>query len=264
MCSIFGILDIKSDAGALRKTALEMSKRLRHRGPDWSGVYSSDKAILVHERLSIVDPGNGAQPLYNPEHTHVLAVNGEIYNHKDLQKNLTVDFKFQTGSDCEVILALYKEKGPAFLDDLSGIFAFALYDAEQDAYLIGRDHMGIIPLYTGRDEHGNFYVASEMKALVPVCKTVAEFPPGHFLWSKNGPEPTQYYTRDWMEFSAVENNVTDKLALRDALEDAVKRQLMCDVPYGVLLSGGLDSSVISAITKRFAARRVEDDGKSEA
>jgi asparagine synthase (glutamine-hydrolysing) len=263
MCSIFGILDIKSDAVALRKTALEMSKRLRHRGPDWSGVYNSDRAILVHERLSIVDPGNGAQPLYNPEHTHVLAVNGEIYNHKDLQKNLTVDFKFQTGSDCEVILALYKEKGTAFLDDLSGIFAFILYDAEQDAYLIGRDHMGIIPLYTGRDEHGNFYVASEMKALVPVCKTVAEFPPGHFMWSKDG-ELTRYYTRDWMEYSAVENNQSDKLVLRDALEDAVQRQLMCDVPYGVLLSGGLDSSVVSAITKRFAARRIEDDGKSEA
>ena len=175
MCSIFGILDIKSDAVSLRKSALEMSKRLRHRGPDWSGVYSSDKAILVHERLAIVDPGNGAQPLYNPERTHVLAVNGEIYNHKELEKTLKVDFQFQTKSDCEVLLALYKEKGPAFLDDLNGIFAFILYDAEQDAYLIGRDHMGIIPLYTGRDEHGNFYVASEMKALVPVCKSVETF-----------------------------------------------------------------------------------------
>jgi asparagine synthase (glutamine-hydrolysing) len=263
MCSIFGILDIKSDATQLRKTALEMSKRLRHRGPDWSGIYSSDKAILVHERLSIVDPGNGAQPLYNPEHTHVLAVNGEIYNHKELKKNLNINFQFQTGSDCEIILALYQEKGTAFLDDLSGIFAFILYDAEKDAYLIGRDHMGIIPLYTGYDEHGNFYVASEMKALVPVCKTVAEFPAGHYQWSHDK-EPTRYYTRDWMEFSAVENNVTDKLALRDGLEDAVKRQLMCDVPYGVLLSGGLDSSIISAIVKKYASRRVEDDGKSEA
>lgn len=177
MCSIFGILDIKSDAVALRKSALEMSKRLRHRGPDWSGIYSSERAILVHERLAIVDPSTGAQPLYNPERTHVLAVNGEIYNHKDLEKQLTVDFQFQTKSDCEIILAKYKEKGAAFLDDLNGIFAFILYDAEQDAYLIGRDHMGIIPLYTGFDEHGNFYVASEMKALVPVCKSVQEFPP---------------------------------------------------------------------------------------
>ncbi len=263
MCSIFGILDIKSDAVALRKTALEMSKRLRHRGPDWSGIYSTDKAILVHERLSIVDPGNGAQPLYNPERTHVLAVNGEIYNHKELEKTLTVDFQFQTGSDCEIILAKYKEKGPAFLDEINGIFAFILYDAEQDAYLIGRDHMGIIPMYMGYDENGNFYVASEMKALTPVCKSVQEFPPGHYLWSKDG-ELTRYYERDWMEYDNVKDNVTDKLALRDALEDAVKRQLMCDVPYGVLLSGGLDSSIISAVTKRYAARRVEDDGKSEA
>lgn len=263
MCSIFGILDIKSDAVALRKSALEMSKRLRHRGPDWSGVYSSDKAILVHERLAIVDPGNGAQPLYNPERTHVLAVNGEIYNHKELEKHLKVDFQFQTHSDCEVLLALYKEKGPAFLDDLNGIFAFILYDAEQDAYLIGRDHMGIIPLYTGRDEHGNFYVASEMKALVPVCKSVETFPPGHYLWSKDG-ELKTWYKRDWMEYGAVEHNVSDKAELKAALEAAVKRQLMCDVPYGVLLSGGLDSSVISAITKLYAARRVEDDGKSEA
>lgn len=263
MCSIFGILDIKSDAAALRKSALEMSKRLRHRGPDWSGIYSSDKAILVHERLAIVDPGNGAQPLYNPERTHVLAVNGEIYNHKELEKNLKVDFQFQTHSDCEVLLALYKEKGPAFLDDLNGIFAFILYDAEQDAYLIGRDHMGIIPLYTGRDEHGNFYVASEMKALVPVCKSVETFPPGHYLWSKDG-ELKQWYKRDWMEYGAVEHKVSDRAELKAALEAAVKRQLMCDVPYGVLLSGGLDSSVISAITKIYAARRVEDDGKSEA
>ena len=263
MCSIFGILDIKSDAVALRKTALEMSKRLRHRGPDWSGIYSTDKAILVHERLSIVDPGNGAQPLYNPERTHVLAVNGEIYNHKDPEKTLSVDFQFQTGSDCEIILAKYKEKGPAFLDEINGIFAFILYDAEQDAYLIGRDHMGIIPMYMGYDENGNFYVASEMKALTPVCKSVQEFPPGHYLWSKDG-ELTRYYERDWMEYDNIKDNVTDKLALRDALEDAVKRQLMCDVPYGVLLSGGLDSSIISAVTKQYAARRVEDDGKSEA
>jgi asparagine synthase (glutamine-hydrolyzing) len=263
MCSIFGILDIKSDPAALRKSALEMSKRLRHRGPDWSGVYSTDKAILVHERLSIVDPANGAQPLYNPERTHVLAVNGEIYNHKELEKSLSVDFQFQTGSDCEVILAKYKEKGPKFLDEINGIFAFILYDAEQDAYLIGRDHIGIIPLYTGTDANGNFYVASEMKALTPVCTDVKEFPPGHYLWSKDG-ALTRYYQRDWMEFDNIKDNVTDKLALRDALEDAVKRQLMCDVPYGVLLSGGLDSSIISAVTKRYAGRRVEDDGKSEA
>ncbi|MFZ5951496.1 MAG: asparagine synthase B [Candidatus Rifleibacteriota bacterium] len=263
MCSIFAILNIKSDAAALRKTALEMSRKLRHRGPDWSGIYSSDRAILAHERLSIVDPGNGAQPLYNPEKTHVLAVNGEIYNHKDLEKKLKVDFQFQTGSDCEVLLALYKEKGPAFLDDLNGIFAFVLYDAEKECWLIGRDHIGIIPLYTGRDEHGNLYVASEMKALVPCCKTIEEFPPGHYHFSKDG-QITRYYHRDWEKYEAVEKKASSIDELHQALEAAVKRQLMCDVPYGVLLSGGLDSSVISAITKKYAARRIENDDQTEA
>ena len=263
MCSIFGVLDIKSDPSQLRAQAIEMSKLLRHRGPDWSGVYSSDKAILVHERLAIVGVSSGAQPLYNPEKTHILAVNGEIYNHKELAANLEVEFDFQTQSDCEVILALYKQKGPAFLDDLNGIFAFCLYDEEQDAYLIGRDHIGIIPLYTGHDEHGNFYVASELKALSPICKHIEEFPPGHYLYSKDG-KLTPYYQRDWQSYDAVKNNDAKAEDVKDALEAAVKRQLMCDVPYGVLLSGGLDSSVISAITQHFAAKRIEDNDESDA
>ncbi len=186
MCSIFGVLDIKTDPLALREQAIEMSKKLRHRGPDWSGVYSSEKAILVHERLAIVGVSSGAQPLFNPEKTHILAVNGEIYNHKELAKALTVPFEFQTESDCEVILALYKQKGPEFLDDLNGIFAFCLYDETEDAFLIGRDHIGIIPLYTGRDQSGNLYVASEMKALTPICTQIEEFPPGHYWYSKEG------------------------------------------------------------------------------
>ena len=263
MCSIFGVLDIKSNATQLRTQAIEMSKLLRHRGPDWSGVYSSEKAILVHERLAIVGVSSGAQPLYNPEKTNILAVNGEIYNHKELAAELEVDFEFQTQSDCEVILALYKQKGPEFLDDLNGIFAFCLYDEENDAYLIGRDHIGIIPLYTGHDEHGNFYVASELKALSPICKHIEEFPPGHYLYSKNG-ELTPYYKRDWETFDAVKDNSAQAQDVKEALESAVKRQLMCDVPYGVLLSGGLDSSVISAITQRFAAKRIEDNDESDA
>ncbi|AXV65185.1 asparagine synthase B [Pseudoalteromonas lipolytica] len=263
MCSIFGVLDIKSDPAQLRSQAIEMSKLLRHRGPDWSGVYSSEKAILVHERLAIVGVSSGAQPLYNPERTHILAVNGEIYNHKELAANLETDFTFQTQSDCEVILALYKQKGPEFLDDLNGIFAFCLYDEEQDAYLIGRDHIGIIPLYTGHDEHGNFYVASELKALSPICKHIEEFPPGHFLWSKDG-QLRRYYSRDWQSYDAVKNNDAKVSDVKNGLEAAVKRQLMCDVPYGVLLSGGLDSSVISAITQRFAAKRIEDNDESDA
>ncbi|MUK71385.1 asparagine synthase B [Aliivibrio fischeri] len=263
MCSIFGILDIKSDPTPLRTTALEMSKKLRHRGPDWSGIYSSDKAILAHERLAIVGLNSGAQPLYSEDKKHILAVNGEIYNHKELREKYADNYTFQTDSDCEVILALYREKGADLLEDLNGIFAFILYDEEKDEYLIGRDHIGIIPMYHGYDEHGNYYVASEMKALVPVCKSISEFPPGHFYSSKDA-ESTRYYLRDWMDYDAVKDNPTSKEDLTQALEDAVKRQLMTDVPYGVLLSGGLDSSITSAVAKRFAAMRIEDDEKSEA
>lgn len=263
MCSIFGVLDLKSDPAELRKKALELSRLMRHRGPDWSGVYADDKAILVHERLSIVDVNNGAQPLYNAAHTHVLAVNGEIYNHQALRAELSDRYEFQTESDCEVILALYQEKGIDFLDDLQGMFAFILYDSVKNTYLIGRDHIGIIPLYMGNDEHGNLYVASEMKALVPVCRSIKEFPAGSYLSSTDG-EIRRYWQRDWFDYAAVENNVTDAAALKNALEESVKSHLMSDVPYGVLLSGGLDSSIISAVTKRFAAKRIEDQDKSEA
>ncbi|TBL65971.1 asparagine synthase B [Hafnia alvei] len=263
MCSIFGVLDLKTDPVELRKKALELSRLMRHRGPDWSGIYASDNAILAHERLSIVDVNNGAQPLYNAAHTHILAVNGEIYNHQALRQRFEGRYEFQTASDCEVILALYEEQGSAFLDELQGMFAFVLYDAEKNSYLIGRDHLGIIPLYMGYDEHGNFYVASEMKALVPVCRTIKEFPAGSYMSSEDG-EIHSYYQRDWFEFDNVKENHTNAAQLKEALEESVKSHLMSDVPYGVLLSGGLDSSVISAITKKFAARRVEDGERSEA
>ncbi|KYN79934.1 asparagine synthetase B [Vibrio cidicii] len=263
MCSVFGILDIKSDAAALRPIALEMSKKLRHRGPDWSGIYASERAILAHERLAIVGLNSGAQPLYSPDKKLILAVNGEIYNHKEIRARYEGKYEFQTDSDCEVILALYQDMGADLLEELNGIFAFVLYDEEKDQYLIGRDHIGIIPLYQGHDEHGNYYVASEMKALVPVCKTLSEFPPGSY-YSSTDSGPQRYYIRDWNEYAAVENNVSSKEELTEALEAAVKRQLMTDVPYGVLLSGGLDSSVTSAIAKRFAAMRIEDDEQSEA
>ncbi|EEX65227.1 MULTISPECIES: asparagine synthase B [Vibrio] len=263
MCSIFGILDIKTDAATLRPVALEMSKKLRHRGPDWSGIYASDKAILAHERLAIVGLNSGAQPLYSPDRKLILAVNGEIYNHKEIRERYKDQYEFQTDSDCEVILALYQDKGAELLEELNGIFAFVLYDEEKDEYLIGRDHIGIIPLYQGHDEHGNFYVASEMKALVPVCKTLSEFPPGSYFSSKEQ-AATRYYVRDWNSFDEVKDNVSSKEELTQALEAAVKRQLMTDVPYGVLLSGGLDSSITSAIAKRFAAMRIEDDEKTAA
>ncbi len=263
MCSIFAILDIQSDAAALRSTALEMSKLMRHRGPDWSGIHTTPRAILAHERLAIVDIEHGAQPLLSEDGQLVLAVNGEIYNHKELKAELGDKYSYQTNSDCEVILALYQEYGCDFLDKLNGIFAFVLYDKAKDCYLIGRDHMGIIPLYTGRDTSGNLYVASEMKALVPVCKTVEVFSPGHYLFSEDD-APVQYYQRDWRDYEAVAQNSASSEELREALEAAVKRQLMSDVPYGVLLSGGLDSSVISAITQTFAKRRIEDNDASDA
>jgi asparagine synthase (glutamine-hydrolysing) len=263
MCSILGILSIQSDPAPLRARALRLSKLQRHRGPDWSGVYACEQAILAHERLAIVDVLHGAQPLLNPAGTHALAVNGEIYNHRELRASLASEYPFRTESDCEIILALYREHDTAFLEMLNGIFAFVLYDAERDRYLIARDHMGIVPLYLGYDEQGNLHVASEMKALVPVCRTVQEFPPGHLLDSEEG-EPRPYYHRAWRDYEAVRGGPNDPQLVREALEAAVRRQLMSDVPYGVLLSGGLDSSIIAATAKRFAARRIEDEGQSEA
>ncbi|HEY0750580.1 MAG TPA: asparagine synthase B [Chitinophagaceae bacterium] len=263
MCGILGIFDLKKNAEELRPQALQMSRRQRHRGPDWSGIYMCDKSILVHERLAIVDPASGKQPLFSEDGQLVLAVNGEIYNHRELKKNLVSPYEFQTQSDCEVILALYKNKGVDFLEDLNGIFAFALYDHKEDSYMIARDHMGIIPLYMGWDEFGDFYVASELKTLVGVCKKIKEFPPGHYLHSKDG-ELKQWYQREWTDYEKVKDNKTDINEIKKALEDAVHRQLMSDVPYGVLLSGGLDSSIISAIAKKYSARRVESGDLKEA
>jgi asparagine synthase (glutamine-hydrolysing) len=263
MCGFVGVFDLKKDADSLRSQVLAMSKKVRHRGPDWSGIFLSERAILAHERLAIVDPQSGQQPLYSKDGNLVLAVNGEIYNHEEIRKQINSSYEFLTRSDCEVILALYRKKGIGFLEDLSGIFAFALYDKEKDAYLIARDHIGVMPLYMGWDEFGDFYVASELKALEGVCKKIQEFPPGHYLYSKEG-EIKSWYKRDWMEFDAVEKSVTDTKLLRKALEDAVHRQLMSDVPYGVLLSGGLDSSIISAIAKKYASRRIESHDTQEA
>lgn len=263
MCGIVGVFDLKAGPGDLRVQILEMSKKLRHRGPDWSGIYCGEKAILAHERLSIVDPQSGGQPLKSSDGNLILSVNGEIYNHMELRKDLVQDYQFLTHSDCEVILALYRQKGIGFLEDLNGIFAFALYDAENDCYLIARDHMGIIPLYMGWDQSGNFYVASELKALEGYCNRIQEFLPGHYLYSKDG-EIRRWYSRDWTDYANVIGNRTNLHDLRNALEESVHRQLMSDVPYGVLLSGGLDSSVISAIAKKYAARRIESHDLQEA
>ncbi|MGB1317933.1 MAG: asparagine synthase B, partial [Flavobacteriales bacterium] len=263
MCGIVAVFDIKGDSQKLRPQVLEMAKKIRHRGPDWSGIYCGENAILAHERLAIVDPTSGGQPLISSDGNLILAVNGEIYNHQEIRAQYKDKYEFQTQSDCEVILALYQEKGVDFLEDLNGIFAFALYDKTNGTYLIGRDHIGIIPLYQGWDAEGNFYVASELKALEGICKKIESFAPGHYLSSTDS-APTKWYNRDWTEFENVKDKRSDVKVLREALEAAVHRQLMSDVPYGVLLSGGLDSSIISAVAKKYASMRVESDDKNEA
>ena len=246
-----------------RTKALKMSAKIRHRGPDWSGIFSDRNCILAHERLAIVDPLSGGQPLVSPDGKQVLAVNGEIYNHKEIREKYKDEYEFQTGSDCEVILALYRKKGLDFLEDLNGIYAFALYDVEKNAFLVARDHVGVIPLYLGRDADGTVYVASELKALEGFCEEYEPFLPGHYWWSGDG-RMVRWYSRDWFDYDSVKDNEADVAELREALVGAVKRQLMSDVPYGVLLSGGLDSSITSAIAARFAQNRIEDDGRSEA
>lgn len=263
MCGFVGIFDLKDQAESLREQALEMSKCLRHRGPDWSGIHVGDKAILAHERLAIVDPASGQQPLFNQDKSVILAANGEIYNHLELRKEFEGIYDFQTQSDCEVIIPLYEKYGTEFIDKLNGIFAFALYDEREDRYLIARDHMGIIPLYQGWDTQGQYFVASELKALESRCKKIEVFLPGHYKISdQDGIQ--KWYERDWMTFDDVKENVTDKAALRKALEDAVHRQLMSDVPYGVLLSGGLDSSLTAAIAKKYSEMRIESGDKKRA
>lgn len=263
MCGIATIFNITEQTPTLRKKALEMAKKIRHRGPDWSGIYCGKTAILAHERLSIVDPQSGRQPLFSPDRKQVLAVNGEIYNHREIRKQYAGRYEFQTGSDCEVILALYRDKGIDFLEDLNGIYAFALYDEEKDDFLIARDPIGVIPLYIGRDKDGKVYCASELKALEGFCDEYEPFLPGHYYIGSEG-KMKRWYKRDWMDYDAVKDNGGNATDIRAALDEAVKRQLMSDVPYGVLLSGGLDSSVISALAKQYASKRIETDSRQDA
>lgn len=263
MCGIVAVLEAKVPTQEMKSKVLDMAKSLRHRGPDWSGMFMDDKVIMAHERLAIVDPQSGGQPILSADGQLVLAANGEIYNHKELREELQDEYDFQTQSDCEVILALYRKYGFGFVDRLNGIFAFALYDAATGAYMAARDHMGVIPLYHGRDEMGQYYVASELKALEGICKQIESFQPGHYR-THEGRQLIRWYHRDWEEFDAVKDRVSDQKELKSALESAVRRQLMSDVPYGVLLSGGLDSSVVSALAKQYASMRVEDESMRPA
>ena len=263
MCGIVCALDLKQSSDLLRPQVLEMSKKVRHRGPDWNGIHCGKNVLLAHERLAIVDPASGNQPIYSDDKNLILAANGEIYNHQELRSNLKSEYAFQTSSDCEIILALYREKGVNFIDDLNGIFGFVLYDEKNDEYLIARDHMGIIPLYMGWDKHGTFFISSELKALEGICNKIEIFPPGHFMSSKDN-KMIKWYNRDWMDFDSVKDNKTNLEDLQTALENAVHRQLMSDVPYGVLLSGGLDSSITSALAKKYSKNRVESNDVKSA
>ena len=272
MCGIVGIFNLRQQTPEWRQKALRMSQKVRHRGPDWSGIYAGGSAILAHERLSIVDPESGRQPLFSPDRKQVLAVNGEIYNHQDIRKEFAGCYPYQTGSDCEVILSLYRQwrddgadasRLPQLIERLSGIFAFALYDADLDAFLIARDPIGVIPLYIGYDKEGHVYVASELKALEGQCDSYEVFLPGHYYWSRK-PGMTRYYHRRWESYDYVKDRPALVSDVREGLRDAVRRQLMSDVPYGVLLSGGLDSSVISAIAQSYSAHRIEDGGATQA
>ncbi|WP_194851040.1 asparagine synthase B [Nonlabens antarcticus] len=262
MCGIVGVFELKKESALQREDVLELSKKLRHRGPDWSGIYCGKNAILAHERLTIVDPQSGGQPLYSPDGKVILAVNGEIYNHQEIRAKYP-DYNFKTKSDCEVILALYQDKGVDFMDDLLGMYAFALYDSEKDLFLCARDHQGIIPLYYGRDEMGQFYVASELKALEGTCNEIAPFPPGNYYYSEDK-SFTKWYDREWKDYDAVKDNTSSVSELRKAMEESVHRHLMSDVPYGVLLSGGLDSSIVSAVAKKYAAKRIESGDNTDA
>ena len=263
MCGIVCAFDLKDTSDSIRPNILKMVKKVRHRGPDWSGIYSSKNAVMAHERLAIVDPTSGKQPILSDDNTKAIAVNGEIYNHLELRDNFAKDYKFRTDSDCEIILALYKKNKYDFLNQLNGIFAFALYDSDNDTYFIARDHMGIIPLYIGWDEKGTLYVASELKSLEGVCTKIELFPPGHYLES-NKQDYVKWYNPEWVKFNNVSDATTSISELHDSLSSAVKRQLMSDVPYGVLLSGGLDSSITSALAKRFSSKRIESGDTQDA
>ena len=263
MCGIVCAFNVKGNNEVIRSNVLKMAQKVRHRGPDWSGIYSSENAILAHERLAIVDPTSGKQPILSEDGLKVIAVNGEIYNHQNLKDSFATDYNFRTESDCEVILALYEKKGINFLNDLNGIFAFALYDSSNDKYLIARDHMGIIPLYMGWDKDGIFYVSSELKSLEGVCDKIELFPPGHYLESSST-DLKKWYNPEWVSYHHVKDSQTSIKAIHDSLSAAVKRQLMSDVPYGVLLSGGLDSSITSALAKKFASKRIESNDKQDA
>ncbi|KAI9346024.1 glutamine-hydrolyzing asparagine synthase [Zopfochytrium polystomum] len=291
MCGIFAVFGLggpaaasasstpvqQSPGDAFRERAVALSKRIRHRGPDWSGVKVAGSSILCHERLAIVGVDSGAQPLTNADESVILSVNGEIYNHLTLRKSLREPHNFKTHSDCEVILYLYEENGPNFVHLLDGMFSFVLYDRKKDLYLAARDHIGITTLYQGwRSSDRSVWFASEMKSLHDECDRIIAFPPGH-IYNSATKQTTRYYNPTW--YSHVDRGIPSKAdeykpnteqqdkemytALRTALERAVKKRLMSEVPYGVLLSGGLDSSLIASIAMRMRMKELEESEEDD-
>ncbi|CAG8959693.1 hypothetical protein HYFRA_00001598 [Hymenoscyphus fraxineus] len=269
MCGIVGCHHVP-DAKAFKPTALKMAKQCRHRGPDWSGSYMANNTILAHERLSIVGVESGAQPLTNADQSIALAVNGEIYNHRLVRKNLETPYHFKTHSDCEVIIPLYMKYGvdaPKYLD---GMFSFVLYDKEQDRVIAARDPIGITSFYQGWSSTmpGAVFFASELKCLVGVCDKIVAFPPGHVYDSKTD-KVTRYFEPSWWDAEKVPTTPVDLKKVRESLEKSVRKRLMAEVPYGVLLSGGLDSSLVASIAQRetlrlkAAAQEQIDNGQAE-
>ncbi|CAA6654745.1 unnamed protein product [Spirodela intermedia] len=238
MCGILAVLCCSDDSQAKRVRVLELSRRLKHRGPDWSGLAQHGDCFLSHQRLAIIDPASGDQPLFNGDGSIIVTVNGEIYNHEELRKSLP-SHKFRTGSDCDVIAHLYEEHGENFIDMLDGIFSFVLLDKRNNTFLAARDAIGVTPLYIGWGLDGSVWISSEMKGLNDDCE---HFEHGFRRW----------YNPPWFS-ETIPSVPYDPLVLRKAFEDAVIKRLMTDVPFGVLLSGGLDSSLVASVTARHLA-----------
>ncbi len=249
MCGIIGVFGADCQGLEIRERALEMASKIRHRGPDSSGIFSDKKLAIASERLCIMDVEGGSQPLFDASNANAVVANGEIYNHLELKRKLCKPHQWKTKSDCEILLYLFDEFGASFLDMLNGIFAFIIFDAKNNDYLIARDHLGICPLYLGWDKKGRLHAASEMKALTPFCKKIIEFPPGnYFLGSEK--KFVSWYKPSWAK--KIPESKCSLSELRERFEQAVKRQLMSDVPFGVLISGGLDSSLVAAIASKAA------------
>ncbi|CAL5053260.1 unnamed protein product [Urochloa decumbens] len=253
MCGILAVLGCAADK---RGRVLELSRRLKHRGPDWSGLRQVGDCYLSHQRLAIIDPASGDQPLYNEDRSVVVTVNGEIYNHEHLRTQLSASgHSFRTGSDCEVIAHLYEEHGEGFVDMLDGVFSFVLFDTRNEgasSFMAARDAIGVTPLYIGWGVDGSVWISSEMKALHDECEHFEIFPPGHLYSSKSG-DFSRWYNPPWYDHDVIPSVPYDPLALRSAFEKAVIKRLMTDVPFGVLLSGGLDSSLVAAVAVRHLA-----------